>query len=62
MEMETISEKKIKRGRNLRIVTAIHLAILQQFVGINSIVAYGVQIVAEAIPSMGNVIPVILNF
>lgn len=62
MELESTSEKKLKRGRNFRIVTALHLAILQQFVGINSIVAYGVQIVAQAIPSLGNVIPVVLNF
>lgn len=62
MELESTSEKKIKRGRKFRIVTALHLAILQQFVGINSIVAYGVQIVAQAIPSLGNVIPVVLNF
>lgn len=45
----------------MRIITAIHLAVLQQFVGINCVVAYGVDIIAKFIPSLAKIIPVILN-
>lgn len=45
----------------MRIITAIHLAVLQQFVGINCVVAYGVDIIAKVIPSLAKIIPVILN-
>ena len=33
-----------------RIFVAIHLAVLQQFVGINSVVGYGSEIVGQIIP------------
>ena len=42
MELELQNEGNAAFGRKLRIITAIHLAILQQFVGINAVVAYGV--------------------
>ena len=45
----------------MRTITAIHLAVLQQFVGINCVVAYGVDIIAKVIPSLAKIIPVILN-
>lgn len=45
----------------MRVIAAIHLAVLQQFVGINSVVAYGVDIIARILPSLAKVIPVILN-
>lgn len=32
---------KIDQGKKLRILLAIHLAVLQQMVGVNSVVAYG---------------------
>lgn len=51
----------LKRGRKIRIMAAIHLAVLQQFVGINSVVAYGVDIVAQILPSMAKIIPAVLN-
>lgn len=41
---------------------AIHLAILQQFVGINAVVAYGVDIITQITPNLAKVIPVVLNF
>lgn len=50
-----------RKGKKLRAITAIHLAILQQFVGINSVVAYGVDIVARILPSMAKIIPALLN-
>lgn len=58
---EVPSDDRTKHGKKLRVVTAIHLALLQQFVGINSVIAYGVEIVAKAMPSLSNIIPVILN-
>lgn len=40
---------------------ALHLAILQQFVGINAVVIYGTEIAGSVFESMKNLIPVILN-
>lgn len=48
-------------GKKIRVIFAIHLAVLQQFVGINCVVSYGVDIVAQIIPSIAKIIPVILN-
>ena len=40
---------------------AINLAILQQFAGINAIVAYGPAIAQNVFPDVANLIPVFLN-
>ena len=46
----------------LRLILAIHLALLQQFVGINVVVGYGTDIASQIFPSYKNLIPVFLNF
>lgn len=33
-----------RSGKKVRVVVAIHLAVLQQMVGINSVIAYGAAI------------------
>jgi len=35
---------------------------LQQFVGINAVVAYGPAIAQKVLPDLSNLIPVFLNF
>lgn len=45
----------------LRLLVAIHLAVLQQCVGINTVVAYGPAIVVKVFPDLKNLIPVLLN-
>lgn len=41
---------------------ALHLALLQQFVGINVVVAYGPPIASEAMPDLNSsIIPMIIN-
>ena len=42
-------------------IVSIHLAVLQQLVGINAVVIYGTEIAASALPDYKNIIPVILN-
>ena len=39
----------------------MHLAVLQQFVGINAVIVYGSEIVSKVFPSLANLIPVFLN-
>lgn len=39
----------------------MHLALLQQFVGINAVVGYGGDIVGEAIPSLKSIFPMLIN-
>lgn len=58
---EVYNDGSAKHGKKLRVITAINLALLQQFVGINSVIAYGVEIVAKSMPSLSNIIPVVLN-
>lgn len=41
---------------------AVHLAVLQQFSGINAVVGYGSSIVSDVLPRYASAIPVILNF
>jgi hypothetical protein len=43
------------------LIVSIHLAVLQQLVGINAVVIYGTEIAASVLPNMKNIIPVILN-
>ena len=50
-----------KRGKSIRIKIAIHLAILQQMVGINSVISYGAEIAQQVIPSLKTAIPSLLN-
>lgn len=63
LQSNILMEEKVKEnGKKIRIITAIHLAVLQQFVGINLVIAYGVDIITQITPSLSKVIPVILNF
>jgi MFS transporter, SP family, xylose:H+ symportor len=45
----------------IAIFIAMHLALLQQFVGINAVVPYGGEIAGEAIPSLKQIFPIIIN-
>ena len=45
----------------VRVILAVHLAVLQQFVGINAVIVYGSEIVSKVFPSLANLIPVFLN-
>jgi SP family xylose:H+ symportor-like MFS transporter len=40
---------------------ALHLALLQQFVGINAVVGYGGDIAGSAIPSLKSIFPMLIN-
>ena len=40
---------------------AFHLAVLQQFSGINAVVAYGPAIAQKVFPNVANLIPALLN-
>ena len=51
----------MEKGKKVRIMLAIHLAVLQQMVGVNSVVAYGTEIAAETMASLTRIIPVLLN-
>ena len=50
-----------RKGKRLRIMLAIHLAVLQQMVGVNSVVAYGTEIASQTAKSLIRVIPILLN-
>lgn len=43
LETENIVEGS-DNGKKVRVIVAIHLAVLQQMVGINSVIAYGAAI------------------
>lgn len=45
----------------MAIFIAIHLAVLQQFVGINAVVGYGGDIASAAIPALKSIFPIIIN-
>jgi hypothetical protein len=45
----------------MRLAVSIHLAVLQQFIGINAVVIYGGQIINGVFPDQKTLIPVILN-
>ena len=45
----------------LAFVMAIHISLLQQFVGINVVIAYGPHVMEQVLPSMKAVIPIIIN-
>ena len=51
----------MEKGAKLRNKMAIHLASLQQLIGINSVIAYGAKIASEILPSLETAIPSILN-
>lgn len=42
-------------------IVAIHLAALQQFCGINAVIAYGGEIVGEGNPTIKLVLPILIN-
>ncbi len=50
-----------KKPTRIAISIAIHLAVLQQFVGINAVVAYGGEIAGAVIPSIKSTFPIIIN-
>lgn len=51
-----------KEDSPVAVTIALHLALLQQFVGINAVVAYGGEIAESAIPSLKSTFPIIINF
>ena len=59
---EALLQKNGAKFNKLRLILGIHLALLQQFVGINVVVGYGTDIASNIFPQMKNVIPVFLNF
>ena len=65
-EIDENRESLLKRNgvkfNRLRLFIAIHLAVLQQFVGINVVVGYGTDIAGNIFPQLKNIIPVFLNF
>ena len=40
---------------------AVHISLLQQFVGINVVIAYGPHVMEMVVPSLKAVIPIIIN-
>jgi hypothetical protein len=60
-ETELDEEKAKPRKNYLRIFIAIELSVLQQFVGINTVVANGQLIASKVLPDIANIIPVVLN-
>jgi len=59
---EVAKDNNGKKSSGLRLFVSVHLAILQQFIGINAVVIYGTDIANEILPDLKNVIPIILNF
>lgn len=56
------NNKTMVKRNNLRFAVAIHLAMLQQFVGINAVVIYGTEIAKSALSAkFAPLIPVVLN-
>lgn len=45
-----------------RLMVCIHLTMLQQFVGINSIIIYATEITEAIVPQYKNLIPLLMNF
>ena len=54
--------KKIQSNPWMAVVAALHIAFLQQMVGINVIVTYGSKIVGEVAPDQKKLIMIIINF
>ncbi len=50
-----------KNNNKITVFIALHLALLQQFVGINAVVGYGGDIAASAIPSLKSIFPMLIN-
>ena len=50
----------IKTPRNA-IIVAVHLAALQQFCGINAVIAYGGEIVGGNDPTLKLMVPILIN-
>ncbi len=50
-----------RKNNKIAVIVAIHMALLQQFVGINSVVAYGGEIAGKAIPSLKAIFPILIN-
>jgi hypothetical protein len=51
----------VDTGKKTRIIGALHLSVLQQFVGVNAVTIYPVDILVRVVPNLAKVIPVILN-
>jgi len=52
---------KKRSNTKIAIFIALHLALLQQFVGINAVVGYGGDIAGSAIPSLKTIFPMLIN-
>ncbi len=50
-----------RKDSKIAVIMALHVALLQQFVGINSVVAYGGDIAYKAIPSLKSIFPILIN-
>lgn len=52
---------KNRGNSKIAIFIALHLALLQQFVGINAVVGYGGDIAGSAVPSLKSIFPMLIN-
>jgi MFS family permease len=50
-----------KKKNHITTIVAIHLALLQQFSGINAVVTYGGEIAGQTLPNLEDILPSLIN-
>ena len=60
-ETTTSTTQTINSSSQTRLYFALHFAVLQQMTGVNVVVVYGSEVVAEFRPDLKHMLPVLIN-